>query len=494
MHSESNNLFISGAWRPGRGAPLNTVDPATGERRAHGAMADDNQVAAAVASARAAFGAWRARPFAEREAAARRFAALVGEHAEELARVISEETGKPLWETRGEVRSMQAKVDISVTAYRERTGSSKVPQGDGWRRVEHRPHGVMAVFGPFNFPGHLPNGHIVPALLAGDTVVFKPSEYTPETARRTVALWQQSGLTHGEINLIQGAADTGQALARSAGIDGLLFTGSARAGLALHRALAEQPQKILALEMGGNNPLVVDRVANLRAAVWVILQSAFLSAGQRCTCARRLLVPEGAWGDALIERVREATASLRVGAPFATPEPFMGPVISAAARERVLQSQQALLDAGARPLLPARALAPGTGMMTPGLIDVTGVAAPDEEIFGPLLQVLRTADFDAALTAANATRYGLSAGLLSDDPARYQAFHAAIRAGIVNWNRPLTGASSAAPFGGVGASGNHWPGAYYAADYCAYPVASLESAQPALPAELPPGMALRDEQ
>jgi succinylglutamic semialdehyde dehydrogenase len=484
----SRGLFIVGRWREGRGAGFASTDPASDETVWQGAAADFRDVAEAVNAARAAFHDWADRPREARIEALRRYKTALEERRGTFAEALSRETGKALWETQAELGSMIGKVDVSIASYDERTGVKESATAFGRAVLRHRAHGVMAVLGPFNFPGHLPNGHIVPALLAGNTVVFKPSEHTPESARRTVQLWQQSGLTHGEINLIQGAADTGQALARRAGIDGILFTGSARAGLALHRALAEQPQKILALEMGGNNPLVVDRVANLRAAVWVILQSAFLSAGQRCTCARRLLVPEGAWGDALLERVREATASLRVDTPLAAPEPFMGPVISAAARERVLQGQQALLDSGARALLPARALAPGTGMMTPGLIDVTGVAAPDEEIFGPLLQVLRTVDFDAAIAAANATRYGLSAGLLSDEPARYTAFRDAIRAGIVNWNRPLTGASSAAPFGGVGASGNHWPGAYYAADYCAYPVASLESAQPSLPAELPPGL------
>src|SRR5699024_5472731 len=298
--------------------------------------------------------------------------------------------------------------------------------------------------------------------------------YTPETGRRMLELWQESGLEQGEINLLQGAGETGQALAGETGIDGVLFTGSARTGFALHRALAGQPQKILALEMGGNNPLVVDATTELDAAVLIILQSAYLSAGQRCTCARRLLVPRGAFGDALLARLAAAVAVLRVGTPLATPQPFMGPVISTAARERVLAAQQAMLDAGAEALVPARALAPETGLLSPGLVDVSGIEVEDEEVFGPLLQVIRTPDFDTAVEQANATRYGLSAGLISDDAERYAEFHARMRAGIVNWNRPLTGASSAAPFGGVGASGNHWPSAYYAADYCAWPVASLE--------------------
>jgi len=489
-HSTSDNQFIAGHWQPGTAGALTTADPATGALRQHGNAAGDGQVAAAVAAARQAFAGWSARPQAEREAVVRHFAELVGAHKEELATLIAEETGKPLWETRGEAGAMHAKIDISITAYHDRTGVTSAPQGDGRRRLVHRPHGVMVVFGPYNFPGHLPNGHIVPALLAGNTVVFKPSEYTPRTGRRMIELWQQCGLDNGEVNLVQGAADTGKALAADAGIDGVLFTGSARTGFALHQALAAQPQKILALEMGGNNPLVVDRVEAIDAAVLIILQSAYLSAGQRCTCARRLYVPAGEFGDRLLQKLADAVAQLRVGTPFAEPQPFMGAVISAAARERVLAATRAIRDAGAQALVEPAPLADDTGLMTPGLLDVTGIDAGDEEVFGPLLQVSRYTDFDDAIAAANNTRYGLSAGLLADDAARYEQFHGAIRAGIVNWNRPLTGASSAAPFGGIGASGNHWPSAYYAADYCAYPVASLESEAPALPATLPHGVTL----
>jgi len=490
MDNAADNLFIAGHWQAGCGSPLLTADPASGERRRHGAMADDSQVAAAVAAARAAFPAWSACTFGEREACVRRFAGAVGEHAQELAETIARETGKPLWETRGEVGAMRAKIDVSVTAYHDRTGTTTAPQGDGQRRLTHRPHGVMAVFGPYNFPGHLPNGHIVPALLAGNTVVFKPSEYTPQTGRRMVELWQQCGLDNGEINLVQGAAATGQALAGSADIDGVLFTGSARTGFLLHQALAAQPQKILALEMGGNNPLLVDEVDNIAAAVLIILQSGYLSAGQRCTCARRLFVPNNKFGDELMVRLTRAVRQLRVGAPFDQPQPFMGPVISATARGHVLAAQQTMLDAGATALVEAQPLAADTGLLSPGLIDATAIEVADDEVFGPLLQVQRYDDFAAAIDAANATRYGLSAGFVGDNHERQALFYNRIRAGIVNWNRPITGASSAAPFGGIGASGNHWPGAYYAADYCAYPVASVESQHPSLPDTLPQGVTL----
>ncbi|MEG1215068.1 MAG: aldehyde dehydrogenase family protein, partial [Leclercia sp.] len=168
-----------------------------------------------------------------------------------------------------------------VRAYHERTGESLTEMADGAASLRHRPHGVLAVFGPYNFPGHLPNGHIVPALIAGNTVVFKPSELTPWTAEETVKLWQAAGLPDGVLNLVQGGRSTGEALAQSSEIDGLLFTGSANTGYHLHQQLAGAPEKILALEMGGNNALIIDEITDIDAVVNLTIQSAFVSAGQR---------------------------------------------------------------------------------------------------------------------------------------------------------------------------------------------------------------------
>jgi succinylglutamic semialdehyde dehydrogenase len=355
--------------------------------------------------------------------------------------------------------------------------------------LRHKPHGVVAVFGPYNFPGHLPNGHIVPALLAGNSVLFKPSELTPKVAELTVKCWIEAGLPAGVLNLLQGARETGIALAANPGIDGLFFTGSSRTGNHLHQQFAGRPDKILALEMGGNNPLVVDQVADLDAAVYTIIQSAFISAGQRCTCARRLLVPQGAWGDTLLARLVAVSSTIEVGAFDQQPAPFMGSVISLGAAKALMDAQEHLLANGAVALLEMTQPQAQAALLTPGILDVTAVAdRPDEELFGPLLQVIRYADFEAAIAEANDTDYGLAAGLLSDSEARYQQFWLESRAGIVNWNKQLTGAASSAPFGGVGASGNHRASAYYAADYCAYPVASLETPSLVLPATLTPGV------
>jgi succinylglutamic semialdehyde dehydrogenase len=390
---------------------------------------------------------------------------------------------------------MANKIDISLQAYAARTGQTAAAIADGNAVLRHRPHGVFAVFGPYNFPGHLPNGHIVPALIAGNTVVFKPSEYAPRTAVLTAQLWQQAGLPAGVLNVVNGARETGVALGQHPLLDGLLFTGSSQTGAALHRQFGGQPGKLLALEMGGNNPLVVwdlpQDEAVREAAIHHTVMSAFISAGQRCTCARRLIVQDNADGQAFVDRLVEVAARLQPGASNAEPQPFMGPVVSSAVAARLVQAQAAMVASGGTLLLQMRQLDPAAGFVTPGIVDVTAATGiADEEWFGPLLQVIRVPSFEAALRVANATEFGLAAALLSPAAHLWQQFALRARAGIVNWNRPTTGAASSAPFGGVGKSGNHRPSAYYAADYCAYPVASIETDKLELPAKLAPGLVL----
>jgi len=486
MHSH----YLNGQWIAGDGPQLAAHDPSTGLQTWSGHAATPAEVDAACKAARNAFEAWATAAADVRIGICQRFRDLLKEHSEELATLIATEVGKPLWEARTEVTTMANKVDISVQAYHARTGESLTKVADGDAVLRHRPHGVFAVFGPYNFPGHLPNGHIVPALIAGNTIVFKPSEYAPQTAIKTAALWAQAGLPAGVINLVNGGRDTGAALAAHPGIDGILFTGSYQTGALLHRQFAGQPGKMLALEMGGNNALVAWDVGNVDAAVHHAIFSAFVSAGQRCTCARRLIIEDSEKGRAFIARLVEVAAKIGIGRFDRSPAPFMGPVVSAQVAGKLVQAHDDLVARGGRSLLPMKLLQEGTGFVSPGIVDVTGVSGiPDEEWFGPLLQVIRVPDFDTALRAANATEYGLAAGLLSDDPALWQKFQLRARAGIVNWNRPTTGAASTAPFGGIGKSGNHRPSAYYAADYCAYPVATVENSVLEMPKQLSPGLA-----
>ncbi|WP_288486872.1 succinylglutamate-semialdehyde dehydrogenase [uncultured Novosphingobium sp.] len=456
---------------------LRSIDPATEECVWEGPQADAAAVHEAVARARRAFPAWASLSLTSRVEHVQAFKAALQERRDALAVTISRETGKPLWETRAEVASMIAKVDVSITAQAERAGERRSAVPFGETVLRHRPHGVMAVLGPFNFPGHLPNGHIVPALLAGNTVVFKPSELTPATGEAMAECWAEAGLPAGVFQIVQGGRSTGEALV-AAEIDGLLFTGSAGAGAHFRRIFADRPHVILALELGGNNPLIVWD-GDVEEAASIVVQSSFVTTGQRCSCARRVIVPDTAFGRQLIEAVEALSRRVTIGRWNDPVEPYIGPLISAQAAQAARAGADQLVSLGASEVRSFKVLdCMGPAFVRPAVLDVTGVAAPDEEIFAPIVQVTRAANFDEAIAAANATRFGLSAGLVSEDDALWQRFVLESRAGVVNRNRPTTGAAGSMPFGGLGDSGNHRPSAYYAADYCAYPMASFEAATP----------------
>jgi succinylglutamic semialdehyde dehydrogenase len=487
MNTKSH--FINGCWEIGSGEYFEKNNPSDNSLIWTGHVGSEQDVTLAVNAAREAFPKWAATELQERITLLQHFAENLAKQATQLSQIISQETGKPEWETKTEVQAMINKVKISIQSYHERTGAKVTSIADGQAVLRHRPHGVLAVFGPYNFPGHLPNGHIVPALLAGNCVVFKASELTPWTAQLTLEIWQRSGLPNGVLNLVQGAKETGMLLSNHHGIDGLLFTGSANTGYQLHRQLAGQPEKILALEMGGNNALIVESFEHLDAAVNIAVQSAFISAGQRCTCARRLLVQAGAEGDQFIARLIAVTSEITVGKWDAQPAPFMGSVISNQAADNLLAVEQNLCSLGAISLLKLTRLQAGSALLSPAIVDVTGVEnLPDEEYFGPLLSIIRYQDFTQAIEIANQTRFGLATGLISTQRGDFERLLIEARAGIVNWNKPLTGASSNAPFGGIGASGNHRASAYYAADYCAWPMASMESESLVLPETNLPGL------
>jgi succinylglutamic semialdehyde dehydrogenase len=481
--------YIDGKWVVGTGEPFSVVNPADGVTIWQGRSAAEVEVQGACKAARSHFPLWEQASLAARVDICCKFRDLLKLNIEELSELISQDVGKPLWEARSEVASMANKIDISIQSYHVRTGHFSNEVNDGSAVLRHRPHGVFAVLGPYNFPGHLPNGHIVPALIAGNTIVFKPSEYVVRTSMKMMEYWIEAGLPKGVLNLVSGGKNTGISLTEHSEIDGVLFTGSYAVGVSLHKKFAGQPEKMLALEMGGNNPLIVWNVENRDAAVHHIILSAFISAGQRCTCARRLILPANTQGEVILKRLVQVASAIRVGKYNLSPAPFMGPVISCAAARKLIDIQAELISRGGRPLLEMRHLQANTGLVSAGIVDVTDVnQVPDEEWFGPLLQVIRVPDFAAAISVANATRYGLAAGLLSDDVTLWQQFQSRIRAGIVNWNRPTTGAASTAPFGGIGRSGNNRPSAFYAADYCAYPVASTESVLLELPKQLTPGL------
>ncbi len=453
-----------------------SYEPATGAELWRGKRGNVDE---AVDTARRAWPTWAAQPLANRMELVRRFANEVRKEADQLSTLIARETGKPLWEARTEVDSVVNKVEISIRAYAERTSQRKLDNAmQGTASLRHKPHGVMAVLGPYNFPAHLPNGHIVPALIAGNAIVFKPSEKTPATGDLLVRCFHQAGIPASIVQVLIGGPEEGQALVAHEGVDGVLFTGSAHAGVAINRKLAARPDKILALEMGGNNPIVMWDTPKVTDAATLIIQSAFTSAGQRCTAGRRLIIKASMY-DAVISEVKRMADRIIVGAPFDEPAPFMGPVIDNSSADGLTESFVYLLSHGGKAIKHMMRPNDDLPFLSPSIIDVTNVKdRPDVELFGPLLQVVQVNDLDEAIAEANNTRFGLAASLIGGTPQDYNRFWANIRAGVINWNRPTNGASSAAPFGGVGLSGNHRPSAYYAADYCAYPVASNEMEQP----------------
>lgn len=461
---------------------FSSFNPSTGDKIWEGEEASNSDVNLAVQNAQIAFKKWSSLSFSNRSHFLIRFSEILKAKKTFFAETISLETGKPLWESIAETDSMINKVSISIDAYSKRCLEITEEIPSAMLMTRHRPHGVLAVLGPYNFPGHLPNGHIVPALLAGNCVILKPSELTPKVAEEMLKIWSEAELPAGVIQLVQGGRSVGEALVQHPNIQGVLFTGSYSTGQFLASLFANQPSKILALEMGGNNPLIIGDITNIPAAAYIAMQSAYLTSGQRCTCARRIIIPNSSVGEKFVTAFVELTNKISIGPYTDNPEPFMGPVISEQHLFKMLKAQEFLQSMGGHMILKMRQLVPKTGFVSPGLMDVTSIAVrPDEEIFGPFVQLIRVNNFKEGVEEANRTQYGLSAGLISENREEYAYFLQHIQAGVVNWNTPLTGASSRAPFGGIKNSGNHRPSAFYAADYCSYPVASMENSKLTLP-------------
>lgn len=480
--------YLNGQWQPGVGEEFTSLNPATGERLWSACIATKEEIQQAYESACRAQVGWSAHSVEERYRYLEAFTWQVQKKRDHLAYCIACENGKPLWEAYTEVDAVINKLSLTQKAHQQRQQKILAPAtAAGQAYVRYKPQGVVAVLGAFNFPAHLSNGHIMPALLAGNTVLYKPSELTPWVAAEIMQCWHAAGLPQGVLQCLWGDHTSGQYLLNHP-LNGVYFTGSYPTGKAIHAHFGGRPEVILALEMGGNNPLIVDNVHNLPAAVTLTVLSTVLSTGQRCTCARRVFIPKTRQGDDFINQLLYAYQHVRIGAHTHRPEPFMGPLIRASHAQKALQNQEKLLACGGKALLPMALLPEGNTFLSPGILDMTHAhGVPDEEYFAPFIQVIRYEDFNEALEGANQTQYGLTAGLISDDPVQYSLFYQRMRAGMLYWNAPLTGASGTLPFGGSGHSGNHRPSGFFAIDYCAYPVSGLEQAHLRLPATLPPG-------
>jgi succinylglutamic semialdehyde dehydrogenase len=494
--------LIGGRWVGIAGEALRSRNPARPAETVWLGSPRVEHVGDAVAAARRAFPAWAGRPREERFAVLRRYAEICKARQKQIAEVIADETGKVMWDADGEASALAAKVDITLDAsdhgVLRRVSGYELPLAPGRvGRAWFRPHGVMAVVAPFNFPAHLANGHIVPALATGNTVVLKPSDKAPAVGQLIGELFEAAGVPAGVVNVVQGGVDAARALVSHTEIDGVLFTGSWPVGRKILEANLDNPGRIIALEMGGNNATVVMDDADLRQAAIECVRSAFVTTGQRCTCTRRVIVHEAVAGR-LIPAICKAASNLIVGDPRAGHPVFMGPIISEQARIAVLAFQSRGAKTGGEVLVESAAVenAGGGWFISPGIMRVSRFGADandagcDEEVFGPLLRVSITSSLDDAITQANATRYGLAASIFTKSAASIDRFLAEARAGCVNVNTGTAGASSKLPFGGLGHSGNHRPAGAFSLDYCAYPVAGMIEAGSA--AVIPTGMRFED--
>jgi succinylglutamic semialdehyde dehydrogenase len=481
--------FIDGAFRPLSGEEITTRDPAQPSRVVWQGSPVPAHAEDAVAAARRALPAWSGLPLDDRRAHLERWRETCVRNAARLAAAIAREIGKVRWEAELEAKIVAEKVTITLEdRVLARVAGFEVAAGAGKTGIcRFKPHGVMAVLGPYNFPAHLPNGHIVPALLLGNTIVFKPSEKGASVGQLLAELALEAGFPAGVFNVVQGGGAIASRLASHPGVDGVLFTGSFPVGRRILERNLDTPGRLIALEMGGSNPAVVTAKADLRRAAIECVRAAFATTGQRCTCTRRIIVEEGV-ADRFIPMVLRLASNLVIAAADDGVPAFMGPLVTAEARDSVLRAQAAIAARG-RLLLEASPLDRDGYFLSPGAVEVPAFAqgrgdegGHEEEIFGPFVQFARARDLDDAIVQANATQFGLAASLFSSDPSEWSRFFAECRAGCINWNTGTAGASSKLPFGGLGRSGNHRPAGAFAVDACAYPVASMvDTAELAIP-------------
>ena len=450
------------------------------------AVAGESEIEAAVARARRAFPAWRDAGLEARTRVLRRFAEAARAAADEIARLVAREVGKALWDARSEAALLAPKVEVTLDEGMRLVAPLEAGAG---ARASYEPRGVLAVLGPFNFPAHLPNGHIVPALATGNAVVFKPSELAPAVGARMLELWRGAGLPPGALELVQGGAATGRALALHPDVDGVLFTGSWAVGRALAEAALDQPGKLLALEMGGSNALVVLADADLDLAASEGALSIAATTGQRCSCAGRLFVEAPAL-DAFQEKLVRVLRGLRVGPPL-EPGVFMGPLVSHRAWDSLARYRDLAREAGGERVLLARPDLPppfaGAGLVRFARAVQTHPYQRDE-IFGPEAALYPVSDLEEAIAAVNDSDYGLVASVLTRERKHFEHCVGRIRTGLLNWNRATVGASGRLPFGGARRSGNDRPAGVTSTLYCTWPQARLEGPGAFDPGSLPPGM------
>lgn len=478
---KSKGNFIDGKWKVSEKSQgsIQIVSPANFDWKLPDISFGFSEIEEAVASANRAFTAWSRRSMDDRIALLRKLGDEFESRKDELARVMALEIGKPLDECRVEAGALVNKIKLTIDDGLKLVNSSEIDLGSGSRgQIIFRPKGVMLVIGPFNFPTHLSNGHIIPALLTGNTVILKPSEKAPFSAQTYIECFERVGFPAGVIQLLQGTGEVAQRLIRSKGINGVLATTSYEIGAKIQKEVAEEPEKIVALEMGGKNAAIVWEGSDPEKVAADLIQSCFLTTGQRCTALSRVYIHPNLL-EPVLSKFHERAKNLLISHPFEEdPKPFMGPIISAAAKEKYLRYSDIAQSEGAEIIMRPKALdgssriskrpLPLGHYVTPSIAVVKNWSSKssyqNHEIFGPDVFFAPVKTLDEAIEATNAAKYGLAFSFFGKTE-EFNDVADRIEAGLVYCNRPTTGASSRLPFGGWKRSGNHRPAGIFAIYY-----------------------------
>jgi succinylglutamic semialdehyde dehydrogenase len=449
----------------------------------------------AVGSAQKAFRSWRKTKIADRIELLKKYQSALKKRQDEIVEAIAREVGKPLWESKTELTAMIGKIDVTINDGLRFVSDSEIPNimENTTGVTRYRPHGVMAVIGPFNFPGHLPNGHIVPALITGNTVVFKPSEKSPLVGQLMAECFQEAGFPPGVFNLLQGEREVGRRLVVHERVDGVLFTGSYEVGTRIKQDTLQQHWKILALEMGGKNPAIVWDDTDLDIAIHETLTGAYMTAGQRCSATARIIVSKKI-ADQFVDKFHDRAKAFSIGHPL--DNPFMGPLVESGSVDRYMKFLGIATREGCEMVMRGKAYEVAGlegNYVTPSICLVKNVSLESSrksiyqqtEMFAPNVAILAVDTVEEAVAQANVTQFGLVASVFTKSRKIYEACLDDLEMGLVNWNKSTVGASSRLPFGGLKKSGNHFPTAVSAGLYCAIPVASLEVAEPKLGSAIP---------
>ncbi len=448
--------FIGGQWVEAKsGATFDSINPATEEVLATVTKGNADDVADAVAAARSAYDKWRLTPAPRRGEILFRVAEILKERKDELAHLMTKEMGKIVAETAGDV---QEAIDMAYYMGGEGrrlmgyTAPVEMPNKFGMALRDSV--GVVGLITPWNFPVAVPSWKMLPALIAGNTIVWKPGEDIPASSAMFAQVFADAGLPDGVLNVVQGAGETGAALVEHPDIRIISFTGSTDTGLKVYTKAASLGKKVT-LEMGGKNAIIVLDDANLDLAVEAITWSAYGTTGQRCTATSRLIVQSGI-KPKLMERLIEKAKTIKVGYGIEDGVD-MGPLVNQKALDKVASYMDVAREDGVDIVLGGKPANTDKGFFfEPTLFDgvKAGMRVEQEEIFGPVLSVVEVESFEEAIQVNNNTRYGLSSSIFTENVnAAFKAIRD-ITTGIVYINHGTTGAEIQFPFGGTRGTGN----------------------------------------